>query len=477
MAGITAYGMYIPYYRLSRKKIKEAFGKRGGNGEKAVAAYDEDSFTMGLSAAMNCMSGRNRKELNALYFASSTAQNAEKQTASQIVSCLDIEGELQTGDFAGSMRAGASAILSAADAAQIGKKVLVAAADMRPSAPNGKYEDNFGDAAAAFEFGSEDVIAELVGSYSVSHDFRGIFRGVQDAYPRVYDEAYARDWGYIPFVQEAVEGLLKKTGCTKEQISKVVLDAPDSRSAATAARKCGFAPEQMQQDLIPVIGYSGVAYAPLLLACALEQASVGDRILYIAYGEGADAILFEVKRESKAGADRGLAYYLQNKDDSLTYEKYLIWRKLLKTEPPRRPDPQRNSQVDYYRKRAKNLACHGSRCKCCNTPYYPPTRVCVNCGAVDQMEDYGFLDKPAKLTTFSLDYTTASENAPNIVSVLDFEGGGRMFTVMTDCDLRDLKVGLPVELTYRRLVTADNITTYTWKCIPAERKPEKEAEA
>ena len=474
MIGITSYGMYVPYYRLTRKTIGEAFHKRGSAGEKAVAAYDEDSFTMGLAAAMNCIAGCEER-LDALYFASTTAPNAEKQCAAQIASGLDIEGNLRTGDFAGTMRAGAAAMLGAADIAKTGGKAMVIASDARLGAPDGKFEDNIGDGAAAFCFGSENVVAELTDSYSVSHDFHGIWRGSKDAYPRVFDEAYARDWGYVPFVAEAVKGLLGKTGITQAEITKVVLDAPDIRSAATALKKCGFAPEQAQQQLITDFGYSGTAYAPTMLACALEQAKVGDVILYVAYGEGADALLFKVTAESKAGAGRGLEYYLNAKDNTLSYERYLSWKKLLELEPPRRPELTRSSLIDLYRKRAKNLACHGSRCTACGTPFYPPQRVCVNCHAVDQMEDYKFSGRKASLATFSMDYTVASENPPNILAVVDFEGGGRMFTQMVECDQKDLRVGLPVELACRKLYTADHITVYAWKCVPAVHGEQKEA--
>ena len=37
MAGITSYGAYIPYYRLPRSVINQAWGGGGGSGEKAVA--------------------------------------------------------------------------------------------------------------------------------------------------------------------------------------------------------------------------------------------------------------------------------------------------------------------------------------------------------------------------------------------------------------------------------------------------------
>ena len=49
MNGIVSYGAYIPYYRLKKETAAEAFGKKAGKGEKAVAYCDEDSITMETS--------------------------------------------------------------------------------------------------------------------------------------------------------------------------------------------------------------------------------------------------------------------------------------------------------------------------------------------------------------------------------------------------------------------------------------------
>ena len=70
MTGIVSYGAYIPYYRLKKDTIAQAYGKRAGKGAKAVAYCDEDSITMSVAAAMDAMKdndvsilGVNRREL------------------------------------------------------------------------------------------------------------------------------------------------------------------------------------------------------------------------------------------------------------------------------------------------------------------------------------------------------------------------------------------------------------------------------
>jgi len=459
--------MYVPFNRLSRKHLSEMLQTKAASGEKAVANYDEDSFTMALSAAENCMAGSQKKP-DALYFATTTPPNKEKQSAAHIASVMDMEGALRTADFGNSLRSGAVAMLGALDAARQGQSALVSAADMRLGAAGSSFESAFGDGAAAFCFGSENVIAEALGTYSVAYDFYDVWRTEDEKFARFFDEKYAQEQGYSPFVLESLQGVLGKTGITPEQIAKVVIDAPNAKQGAALLARAGFRPEQIQKELISDFGYCGAAYAPMLLACALEQSKPGDLILYLSYGEGSDAILFKAMEGScKIGAGKGLSYFQSRKRSDLSYAKYLKWKKLLNFEPPRRSAFSRSNLPDFYRKRKKNLAFYGSVCGACGTPQYPPAKVCISCHSFDQQKPYLFKGKNARLATFSFDYVASSEDSPNVVAVVDFEGGGRIFTQLTDCVLEDVVIDMPVEVVYRKLYSADGITTYTWKCVPS----------
>src|SRR3972149_1914140 len=55
MIGIGRYGSYVPYFRLDRSLIAQAWGARQPKGEIAVANYDEDALTLGIEAAMSCL--------------------------------------------------------------------------------------------------------------------------------------------------------------------------------------------------------------------------------------------------------------------------------------------------------------------------------------------------------------------------------------------------------------------------------------
>ena len=55
MIGITSFGAYVPIYRLGREEIARAWAGRAQPGEKAIANSDEDSLTMGVEAAYDCL--------------------------------------------------------------------------------------------------------------------------------------------------------------------------------------------------------------------------------------------------------------------------------------------------------------------------------------------------------------------------------------------------------------------------------------
>jgi len=467
MIGITAFGGYVPLNRLDRKYIKQAFGKPVPQGEKAVANYDEDSLTMGVAAALECCRGIDTKTLDHVYFATTTAPYTEKQCATNLVAALDGGRKVRTADFTDTLRAGSAAMLSALDAANNGAKALVTVSDCRMGGADGSFENSFGDGAAAFTFGNSDVIAEFVGSASISVEFMDLWRSKEDQFVHSWDDRFSITQGYNPFVTEAIKDVFHKTGCSPEDFAKIILYGVTPRYQTELASKLGFKPEQIQDSLYSTIGNTGAANAPMMLVAALEEAKPGDKFLFVTYGEGSDAMVFQVTEAiTKLEPRHGIKSYLTSKKSTMNYEKYLRWRELIHFEPAKRPAQPRSSLPDFYRNYKKNYALYGCKCKECGTPQFPPTRVCVQCQSIDQMEPYCFYGRTAKVVTFTFDFLTLSSDPPSVVVVIDFEGGGRMFCNLVDCDLEAIQVGMEVEMTYRKLFVGDGINTYFWKAIP-----------
>ena len=70
------------------------------------------------------------------------------------------------------------------------------------------------------------------------------------------------------------------------------------------------------------------------------------------------------------------------------------------------------------------------------------------------------------VVTFTLDRLSYSQNPPVIFAVVDFDGGGRLPIELTDVDAKDVAIGDRVEMTFRRLSTADGVHNYFWKGRP-----------
>jgi len=152
--GISAYGVYIPQYRLSRKTIFGAMGWLSPGtlpGEKAVTNYDEDNLTMAVAAGINCLKGTDRAVVDSLYFASTTFPYREKESAAIIATALDLSSNIGTADLANSLRAGTRAIITACDSVKAhgAKSILVCGSDHRLGKPGSPQEMVFGDGAAA----------------------------------------------------------------------------------------------------------------------------------------------------------------------------------------------------------------------------------------------------------------------------------------------------------------------------------------
>ena len=469
MVGITSYGAYIPKYRLGHDVIAQAWGRRGGKDEKSVANYDEDSITMAVEAAADCLGPGARDGVGSLYFASTTSPYREKQCASIVAAALDLPNTLTTMDFANSLRAGSNALKAALDSVKSGSAgaALVAAADCRLGYPQTAQEQGFGDAAAAVTVGDAKVIAELEHSFTVSDDITDVWRKEDDEFVRSWEDRWALAYGYDKNIQAAVRGLLIKAGLKQTDFARVVMYAPDARSHEAASKALGFDKAQLGDTLLGKVGNSGAAHALLMLVAALEQSNPGDRILFASYGDGADAFSFKVTDDiAKARKPLGVKRNLAARRALTSYGKYLAFRKLV--EQPEEMVRVFPAATVMWRTRNWALRGHASKCRKCGTVAFPIQRVCFSCRSKDDYDEVRLTDKKGKVFTYSIDNLAGTPDPPVVQTVLESEeGSARVYCLMTDCDSSDVNIGMPVELTFRRFHELGGFVNYYWKCRPA----------
>jgi len=480
MVGITSFGGYIPRYRINRGTIFGAMGWFNpvtiavARGEKSVANYDEDSLTMAVAAGIDALNGIDREKIDGVYLASTTLPYKERSCAAIAAAALDLREDLRVADFTEAIKSGTTATIAALDAVKAGEanNIMVSAADYRMGRMGSMVEQFYGDGAACLVLGNKDVVAEFKGSYSVSFDFVDHFRSEDAPFDRTWEERWIRDLGYNKFIPQALNGLLAKTGTKPEEINRVVYPCYFGRDHGKIATQAGISAEAIHPNMHDVTGDTGTAHPLVMMVSALQEAKPGDKIIMASFGSGCDALLFEVTDKiKKLKGISGIKGSLEYKADLAPYEKYAVFRDIIPMELGiRGEDEAWTAFSTLWRKRKAVLGLVGSKCTECNTPQYPPQRICVNpdCGAVDQMEDYRFSDKEGSVFSYTGDMLSFSFDPPQVYGITRFKGGGALWVDFTDCKIEDLKVGMKTRMTFRRKYydAKRGISGYFWKILP-----------
>jgi hydroxymethylglutaryl-CoA synthase len=438
-----------------------------------VASHDEDTSTLGVEAARLALRSTPELSPEALWFSTANPAYLDKTNATILHAALRLSSTVPAFDFGGALRSGIGALQTALTNRGT---VMVVAADARNGLATSADESVGGDAAAAIVVGDSgaggDVIAEWIGSGSATDEFLDRWRLPGDQRSKLWEERFGEN-RYLDLGREAWERALKEVGRTGNDIDQVVISGMHTRANKGLVRHLGLREGALRDDLAGTVGQAGAAHPALLLAAALEDecaahGDVGsDRIIAVVHlADGADVMLF---RTTSALASfrpaRTVAAQIEH-GGRVAYGKFLSWRKMVDVEPPRRPEPQRVSSSAAWRSEAWKFGFVGSRDRSSGAIHMPPARVSMKGGATDDMEPLPMADARGTVVTFTVDRMVFSPSPPVIFAVVDFDGGGRFPVELTDLDDGVLAIGDRVEMTFRRLFTADGIHDYFWKAKP-----------
>ncbi len=480
MIGISSYGGYIPRLRLNRMSIYQSMGWFApalimvAQGERSFCNWDEDSITMAVEASRDCLKGLDKEKVDAHFLCSTTLPFSDRSCAVLVNTALNLRNDIVAEDFTTSLRCGTSALITALEAVKGGErhKILVTASDKREARAAYFYEMWFGDGAASLLVSDEEVIAEYLGSYSLSLDFVDHYRGAQHKYDYMWEERWVRDEGYSKIIPQAINGLFDKLGIGMDDVDKIVYPCFFKGEHRKIAKKLGAQPEKVMDNMHEVCGETGAAHPFVMFVRALEEAKPGDRILLAGFGQGCDAMCFQVTEKiEQLPPRRGVKGSLERKKVVDNYAKFLKFRDLIQTEMGIRAEaPTQTAMTVLWRKRKMITGLVGGKCSKCGTPQFPKMDVCVNpeCRAVGTQEDYEFSDIPASVKSFTGDLLAVSVDPPAIYGMIQFEGGGRFMADFTDCELDEVKVGQRVTMAFRRRYADEQrgFTGYFWKAIP-----------
>lgn len=462
--GIVSAAAYLPHRRLDRSTIAGVAGGGGGKGTRTVAGYDEDTTTMGVEAArlaLRGLGGAGGPELvDGLWFATVAPAYADKTNATTVHAALRLARSVPAADANGSVRSAVAALGAALAGAGT---QLVVSSDLRSGLAGGPDEAAFGDGAAALVVGDgrgpagrPPLIAELVGRGAATEEFLDRWRAPGQVRSKAWEERFG-ETRYVPLGQAAWDDALKDAGLVADQVDRVAVAGTHGRANAALAKKLGVG-ERLVPDLAGAVGNTGAAHPAVLLTAALEQATPGQVLALVVLADGADVLLFRTTEAIASWSDRAGARPVADQAAAgapIDYGTYLRWRGLLPVEPPRRPEPARPSASAAGRSGDWKFGFVGSADEqgAVHLPPQPGDATAVP-----------MADAVGTVVTSTIDRLAYSPSPPIVFAVVDFDGGGRLPVELTDVhDVAAVRSGARVELTFRRLFTADDIHNYFWK--------------
>ena len=464
MRGIISYGAYLPHRRLDRSTIAAVAGTGGGKGTRTVASYDEDTTTLGVEAARRALRATTARP-GALWFSTVTPAYVDKTNATAVHAALRLPGDVIAADFGGAVRSGIAATRAALAG---GPAALVVTADIRTGLPGSADEAAGGDAGAALLIGDDGdgpVIAELLGAGTATDEFLDRWRTPGDGRSKQWEEKFG-ETRYLALGQAALRDALKDAGVEADRVDALIVAGTHGRANKAVAKRSGIGGDKVVDDRSATLGNPGAAQAGLLLAATLDEAAPGQVIVLLSLADGADALVLKTTDAIEAFAPDSPVADQAAHGAPVPYGTFLAWRGHLAPEPPRRPEPARPSASAAARSEEWKFGFVGAKDRTTGAIHLPPARVSMEGGAVDDMEPVPMADVQGTVATYTIDKLVYSPSPPVVFAIVDFDGGGRAPIELTDVDPKAVAIGDRIEMTFRKLFTADGIHNYFWKGRP-----------
>ncbi|BAT72365.1 conserved hypothetical protein [Thermosulfidibacter takaii ABI70S6] len=305
--GIVGYGSYVPRYRIKVEEIAKQWGDDAEsikNGllmyEKTVPGMDEDTITISYMAAKYALqrAGIDPKEIGALYIGSESHPYAVKPSGTVVAEALGITPDVHIADFEFACKAGSEAMFVAYSHVKSGnmKYAMGIGADTSQGAPGDALEYSAAAGGSAFIFGTENLVAEVVETYSFTTDTPDFWRREHEFYPQ-HAGRFTGEPAYFRHVLSCARALMEKAGMKAEDFAYAIFHMPNGKFPLRAGKILGFKKEQLEPGwIVPWQGNTYSGSSPTGLSATLDIAKPGDYILMVSFGSGAgsDGFIFKV---------------------------------------------------------------------------------------------------------------------------------------------------------------------------------------
>ncbi len=341
MYGIAGYGAYVPRYRIQVETIAEQWGADAAAyrtglllSEKTVPGPDEDTITISVAAGRDAIAraGIDPREIGACYIGSESHPYAVKPSGTVVIDALGIGPDCHVADFEFACKAGTEAMYVAYSHVKAGemKYALGVGADTSQGAPGDALEYTASAGGAAYVMGGDNVVAEILHTYSYTSDTPDFWRREGEHYPR-HAGRFTGDPAYFHHVLSSAQGILERSGLKPADFRHAVFHMPNGKFPLRAGKLCGFKPEQLEQGwVVNLMGNTYSGSSPTGLASCLDVAVPGDLILVTSFGSGAGSDSFVLRATDRLPTVQKLAPsvrdQLVDRRINLTYGKYVAYR-------------------------------------------------------------------------------------------------------------------------------------------------------
>lgn len=345
MVGIVGYGANIPRYRIKVEDIAKVWGADAPSYKKGLMLYqksvpapDQDTITMSVEASKNALkrAGIDPSQIGAVYIGSESHPYAVKPSGTVLAEAINAVPECHTADFEFACKAGSEGMFVCIGLVKSGliEYGLAVGADTSQGAPGDALEYSASAGAAAFIFGTENIIAKVEHTYSFMSDTPDFWRREYQYYPQ-HGGRFTGEPAYFKHVLGCAKGIMEKTGTKPSDFNYAIFHQPNGKFPMRAGKMLGFTKEQIEPGwLCPWLGNTYSGSSPIGLTSTLDISKPGEKILMVSYGSGAgsDGFIFTVTdkiNEVRNKAPKTRAQ-LDNNQIYLEYGAYAKFRRKIR---------------------------------------------------------------------------------------------------------------------------------------------------
>ncbi|MBM3672142.1 MAG: hypothetical protein FJW86_08190 [Actinobacteria bacterium] len=467
---LLAVGAAAPAWRLRAADAAAAWGRKGGKGQSAVCAPDEDVLTLAAEAAGRALAASELQTdiVDGLWWGTSRPPFAEGPSHAVLARAIGLSHRSSGALCSGSPHSGMEALLGAADAIGAGsaRVALVVVSDAIVPGLGTPYEARAGAGAAAVVLVSHGGDASIGARVTRTFPFLDRYRGDNEAGTRdLYDARLFREEVFVPTMRELGEQLAAL------DVRAWSLPDPDGRLGGVVAKQIGAA-APASDAVYTELGDTGAAAAILGGIGALDAAGT---VAMVGWG-GGRATGLEVNVKSPVRGAATVAHTI-TAGKPVAYAEVLRARNQLVAsgETVQMAVPPESAQ--FVRGADEMLGLMGARCVDCGTINTPPSihPHCTSCGSAKFVLTP--LARRGRVHTYVVNHTMpAPFVAPLPLAIIDLDDGARVMLQVVG-DGSDLEVGSDVELVLRKYAHERGVPVYGYKARRAGSPIEVDGDA